>query len=897
MDPNAAAAYASSFNYGESAYAAPSGRGDFSSDSVSQGGWTQWPKHGQGFPNQSFQYQQQVKPPIGNLPPVQFNTLAKSRVGFPYGIGASPAEMVGTLERSVPNFSHEWVRQNQMRSFPHRKPPQSAQWKNRPKTSQQKAFDATGKTPAMVLHELFKTVAEEYTEVCSNPKRYCCTLSVSGQEFKMESSNKKTSKQKCAELVLRTLRPDLKITPFEEPIAAKPAPSSKRNATTMECQPPIVPKPIGSTKKAKLSAAESAVNLNDFLRKLILETGSKLTPIFEVSENTVKIEEDNEMAEKKRNFKSEAIVTLRFEENERVFTKTGTNRALIKELVCKEALSVIFDVGLDDIRMVLRRAAINKIGKEFAIVPALNTVCSLMNCTLSLSVEASEDTPLGVGKMFYVGKCRVIDHNENDKPVEYVSPSLASKQVARDYAAQEMLKNYFGIDANNCPQSENVNSQGPCATLHLLLSKDSKNKSKIAYEFKENVPTVAGQSTNVFYCDCVIDDKERFTGSGRSKKLAKNAAAIVAIKKIFSIDFDPNVAYPLAMSRRFIAESRVSPLCRDVTEFVKREYLAMCGYYGISPSNLIACFLLLNEKDEKRLISIGSSTQYVVEPDTLSGANGTTLIHLDPIVLARRSMLRYLMQELKAFEVDHASSIFDRHIDGKAILKANLRLVLFSNFPPVCSLSVDDAAKKRLGYVTPLTIAPAPDEALSFDEIKSTKTLRVHCTADKLFKWSAIGVQGALLSNLMHPIIANTVFFGCEAPVPDESLKYALFGRLGAPKNEIVVESYPTQMRFLPTSCHLQTRGIDGVERIDYVTGRTVKGSPSRVSKAEMFEAYRALPGVDLTISKYADAKKSAAPYQAAKMALYESLAANGWGRWQTKPENLTDDFVVASFD
>lgn len=88
----------------------------------------------------------------------------------------------------------------------------------------------------MILHELFKNIGEEYdfeliklkfkyffsyTEVNTIPKRYRCTLHVNGKSFQMESANKKAAKQKCAELAVRDLRPDLHITPFEEGITAK----------------------------------------------------------------------------------------------------------------------------------------------------------------------------------------------------------------------------------------------------------------------------------------------------------------------------------------------------------------------------------------------------------------------------------------------------------------------------------------------------------------------------------------------------------------------------------------------------------------------------------------------------------------------------------------------------
>lgn len=51
------------------------------------------------------------------------------------------------------------------------------------------------------------------------------------------------------------------------------------------------------------------------------------------------------------------------------------------------------------------------------------------------------------------------------------------------------------------------------------------------------------------------------------------------------------------------------------------------------------------------------------------------------------------------------------------------------------------------------------------------------------------GVQGALLSTVMHPILPHSVFFGSMAPVSDQSLMHALFGRIEPPAIPCNVES------------------------------------------------------------------------------------------------------------
>ncbi|CAD60417.1 A-to-I RNA editing regulator adr-1 [Caenorhabditis elegans] len=820
------------------------------------------------------------------------------------------------------------------------------QKQNKPKgPAAPKKFDSTGKSPAMLLHELFKDVSEEYTEVEGVPKKYCCTLKVNGRTFQMESVNKKAAKQKCSELVVRDLRPDVHVTPFEEGVAAKAAApvkkeidaasgngqNNKRNADAISNQP--TPKKVSAVKKAKLTPVESALSLLDLMQKIIAESAEKYSPVFEASEVPkdpeipeveVKKEEvdtngENVANEKKSGWrKNETMhnVTLKFVEQNKQYTKMGPSRGVLKDMVIREALRDLFNVSHADITTVARRHASNRLGHDTTILQCLNTICSILNCTLTIECEPAEDRPLGIGRAYFMAKCTIIDHNENDLKFEVKSSSLASKAMAKDWVAQETLKNYFAIDPSSCVKTDAVSSQGPCALLHAMLNKQTKQKCKIAYEFKDNVPPVAGQATTTFYCECVIDETDRYIGVGRSKKLAKSEAAMQALKKLFKIDYDPAGNYPLALTSRAMTESKVSPLCRHIAEFCKREYHQMTEYYQIPPSNLFAAFLLVNAQEEKRVLAMGSSIQYIVEPDTLSGANGTSLLHLDAIILARRAMLKAFIHELST--VDSECSIFEKKEEGKAALKPNLRLVLYSNYSPPCIHAVDDAATKKLSYVTPTNLTCVPDDVLTYEQIKETKSLRVHCTADKLFKWNTLGIQGALLSNVLHPIFIDNIFFGSEAPVSDESLSYALQGRLGPNENEreIIVESMPVQMRMHMGISHLWHRGVDSVETLDYNTGRTSKGSPSRVCKAEIFEAYRKLNGVDQAVVNYAKAKEMASEYQYEKKVFYEKvgvlfssflrlllhninfqLEAAGLGKWQTKPAELVDSFTLAAFD
>ncbi|PIC52260.1 hypothetical protein B9Z55_000244 [Caenorhabditis nigoni] len=811
-----------------------------------------------------------------------------------------------------------------------------------------KKTETAGKTPAMILHEVFKSITEDYSEVeGAVPKRYICTLTVNGRQFQMESNNKKAAKQKCAEAVVRELRPDLHVTPFEEGVTAKatpPAPPksaagngqpNKRNAEDQTNQPAAKKTAVpGVVKKIKLTPVESAQSLLDFMQKTIAESKEKYTPVFEAielprAEEMVEVKtedikeevtdvpaaDENANAEgatkkskKERIRKPEVLhqVTLKFLEQGKEFTKTGPNRGMLKDMLIREALREVFNVPQEAITIVARRHALNRLGTDMNLVQCLQTIAGVLNCKVSLETEPAEDRPIGDGKMYFMGRAKIIDLNEDGKEFETKSTSVPSKALAREHAAMEMLKQYFKMDTDSIQTNEaNGHSnaqQGPCAVLHAMMNKATKQQTKILYEFKDNVPPVAGAGSPgpVFYCDCVIDE-ERFTGSGRSKKLAKNAAAVVALKRKFSVDYNPDGMCPLAHSSR--PERQCSPLCREISEFCKREYYDMTRHYGVNQSNQIACFVLINDKNEKRILSIGSSIQYVCEPDSLTGADGNHIVHMDPIVLARRGLIRSIYHEL-LYMPPEGSVVFEKQPDGRYALNKTMKLVLYSNFSPACRFSCDDVPKKSLSYVTPLTCKPVPEDVLTLDEIRAKREIRIHSTADKLFKWNHLGVQGALLSHVLHPLFISHIFFGTQAPVPDDSLKFALVNRIGpvdagADHQETELESVQGHMDVFTTRySHVWSRGLDLIEQLDVSTGRTINGMPSSVCKAQLFANYCQLPHVTQNDLNYGKEKEASSNYQYEKKVLYEKLEAAGLGKWQTKPMELVDSFTLpASFN
>ncbi|PAV63753.1 hypothetical protein WR25_08002 isoform B [Diploscapter pachys] len=602
--------------------------------------------------------------------------------------------------------------------------------------------------------------------------------------------------------------------------------------------------------------------------------------------------------------------TLTFPEEGKTFVNIGYGKEAQKEICARKALTSLLGVPKDEVHKIIKGIALTKLRPDGTYISALHQIAATFRCELEVKVHHAEPTYEQKVEMLRknipaqtpaVAVYKITDYAEEGKMTKFTSRSYSTQQEAKEAAAAEALKKYFRVDMANL-EKEKLEYQKMKKALQLhtpsqLLNERIQQRRALALNEKEKNMEATYEEIGIdprtgHHKMKVSIDGQSFIGSGESRKIAKNQAALFAMRTLFKMEEVPKGPQKLSIPQ---SQLPCSKLCFEINEFSKIEYLNMCQYYGIKPSSWFSVFLLVNEKNEKRVLSMAGSNGAVLQGNQFLSSQGSSLLHIDSIVLARRSLVRNLMLELELAQKDSNKSILEMGEDALYRLKSNLKLVLYSSHAPDCSYSCEESPDKKLSYISFGGYSPAVETPQTMKEIKENDFIRVHSTSDKIFKWTHLGVQGALLSALMHPILPEIVIFGMRAPIDDCSLGYALYSRLSDDRYPFMLESANDYFEPSSTQPHVFTRGFDGIEMIYPNTGRSTSGAPSRLCKLEMFENFlKVAPHISRS-SSYLEAKSHALIYNEAKKVFYETLKLYNWGNWQKKSQQAIDFHLMSA--
>ena len=237
-------------------------------------------------------------------------------------------------------------------------------------------------------------------------------------------------------------------------------------------------------------------------------------------------------------------------------------------------------------------------------------------------------------------------------------------------------------------------------------------------------------------------------------------------------------------------------------------------------------------------------------------------------VLARRSLLRFLYSQLDlCARGQEENSIFEKSpTDSRYQLRAGVSFHLYISTAPCGDARVFSPADSEVADQHPnrssrgmgrVKIEEGEGTVLgtqhqqTWDGILSGERLATMSCSDKIARWNVLGVQGSLLSILLHPVYLKSVIVG--RLFRHDHTQRALYQRVSTITDlpELYIVNYPLLLGTTNTTHPRITKssnvslnwawGDREPERINGRTGKMDDSTPSCVCKSQLFQRFLSL--------------------------------------------------------
>ncbi|XP_015187341.1 PREDICTED: double-stranded RNA-specific editase B2-like [Polistes dominula] len=453
---------------------------------------------------------------------------------------------------------------------------------------------------------------------------------------------------------------------------------------------------------------------------------------------------------------------------------------------------------------------------------------------------------------------------------------------------------------------------------------------------------MVGETVPIFTIAVEVDGKT-YEGKGRTKKMAKHAAAELALRDIMQFrnaqeiyqdnntftsnvtgrdNHFVNVAHELSNISNFgyWQEQMTLPqiLADKIGKMVNQKFTELTRNKSRYARYKVLAGIVQTNKSDAKLICVTTGTK-CISGDHLS-VHGRALNDCHAEVVARRCLCDYLYKQLELHTQNRSAESVLEHIKKGFRLKQGIQFHLYINMAPCGDATIfspheenvdkysNRKGKGQLRAKIESVSGTIPVENYgriqTWDGVLMGQKLLTMSCSDKIARWNVLGVQGALLSHFIEPIYFHSIVIG---NLQDCSHVYrAVCGRIentiqGLPASfrlnkplmsrTTVSKSRQPDKKALKYSVNW-TIGQREAEVINCKTGKDKLGKPSRLSKQELFKKFFSLLGKLETIDDadqnqcryYFDAKSSVRDYSLAKNQLKDTFVRAQLGSWIKKP-------------
>ncbi|KAG8185633.1 hypothetical protein JTE90_026092 [Oedothorax gibbosus] len=468
-------------------------------------------------------------------------------------------------------------------------------------------------------------------------------------------------------------------------------------------------------------------------------------------------------------------------------------------------------------------------------------------------------------------------------------------------------------------------------SLKILSEADKKNPVMLlneihpglTYNLQEENMLVPSQRFRM----TVTVDGEDYEGTGPNKKQAKVSAARAVLSNLYQVSYN---TYGSSMVSADSDHAHLFNFPQAVADTIFKQLMStyneiMIGNTESAKWKIIAGIAMTKGDDMKdiQIISIGTGTK-CINGEHISMV-GASLNDCHAEIISRRCLKDFLYTNLELhLEGEGDQSILMKREGGGYCLKPNIKFHLYISTAPCgdarifCPheedlLDFTDRHPNRNSRGVLRTKIESGEGTIPIKSGQGIQTwdgilpgqerlLTMSCS-DKVASWNVVGLQGALLSYFIQPIYLESIVLG--GLFHPDHLSRALFGRFEKSLGDLPPMFHLNKPKMCgissPETRHLVkspnhsvnwTLGLGRPEVANATTGKTEKGTVSRLAKRSFFQRFLNIYGRLPTINNfdvpkpalYATYKSVVSDYQKSKKAFMKAFVDAGLGTWVKKP-------------